>query len=71
MLLPALAAAKKKKSAAEFNASTILNNAALAFRIWEGDNGDQYPMDVPAARGGTKEFDTGADTFPPFSSPVE
>ena len=42
MLLPALAAAKKKASRI-----ACVNNqkqVSLAFRIWEGDNQDKYPM---------------------------
>jgi len=42
MLLPALAAAKKKASRI-----ACVNNqkqVSLAFRIWEGDNNDKYPM---------------------------
>jgi prepilin-type processing-associated H-X9-DG protein len=64
MLLPALAAAKKK--AQRINCVNNLKQCGLAFRIWEGDNGDKLPMDVPMAKGGTKEFDTGADTFRHF-----
>jgi type II secretory pathway pseudopilin PulG len=64
MLLPALAAAKKK--AQRINCVNNLKQCGLAFRIWEGDNGDLYPMDVPMARGGTKEFNTGAGTFRHF-----
>jgi type II secretory pathway pseudopilin PulG len=61
MLLPALASAKKK--AQRINCVNNLKQCGLAFRVWEGDNGDQYPMAVPMAKGGTKEFDTGAGTF--------
>jgi prepilin-type processing-associated H-X9-DG protein len=64
MLLPALANAKKK--AQRINCVNNLKQCGLAFRIWEGDNGDQYPMAVPMVKGGTKEFDTGADTFRHF-----
>jgi prepilin-type processing-associated H-X9-DG protein len=64
MLLPALAAAKKK--AQRINCVNNLKQCGLAFRIWEGDNGDKYPMDVPTAKGGTMEFSTGADTFRHF-----
>lgn len=64
MLLPALASAKKK--AQRINCVNNLHQTGLAFRVWEGDNGDKYPMDVPMAKGGTKEFDTGADTFRHF-----
>ena len=64
MLLPALAGAKKK--AQRINCVNNLKQSGIAFRIWEGDNDDKYPMDVPAAKGGTKEFTTGADTFRHF-----
>jgi prepilin-type processing-associated H-X9-DG protein len=64
MLLPALAKAKTKST--RINCVNNLKQCGLAFRIWEGDNGDKYPMDVPMARGGTKEFADGADTFRHF-----
>jgi type II secretory pathway pseudopilin PulG len=64
MLLPALASAKKK--AQRINCINNLKQDGLAFRIWEGDNNDKLPMAVPMAKGGTKEFDTGADTFRHF-----
>ena len=64
MLLPALAAAKKKSS--KLSCVSNLKQCGLAFRIWEGDNGDQFPMDVPMAKGGTREYDTGAGTYRHF-----
>ena len=64
MLLPALASAKKK--AQRINCVNNLKQCGLAFRIWEGDNSDKYPMAVPMAKGGTQEFNTGADTFRHF-----
>jgi type II secretory pathway pseudopilin PulG len=64
MLLPALASAKGK--AQRINCINNLKQSGLAFRIWEGDNNDKLPMDVPMAKGGTKELDTGADTFRHF-----
>jgi type II secretory pathway pseudopilin PulG len=42
MFLPALAAAKRKSS--RIGCVNCLKQNALAFRIWEGDNGDNYPM---------------------------
>jgi prepilin-type N-terminal cleavage/methylation domain-containing protein len=53
MLLPALAAAKRK--AQKINCVNNLKQVGLAFRIWEGDNDDKYPMAVPSARGGAQE----------------
>jgi prepilin-type N-terminal cleavage/methylation domain-containing protein len=44
MLLPALAAAKRK--AQRISCVNNIKQDALAFRIWEGDNGDKYPMAV-------------------------
>ncbi len=64
MLLPALAATKKKSS--KIGCANNLKQCGLAFRIWEGDHNDKYPMDVPAVNGGTKECITGADTFRHF-----
>ncbi|HAO80978.1 MAG TPA: hypothetical protein DCQ92_18815 [Verrucomicrobia subdivision 3 bacterium] len=64
LLLPALAMSKKKSS--KLSCVTILKQCGLAFRMWEGDNNDKMPMDVPMANGGTKEFVTGADTFRHF-----
>jgi prepilin-type processing-associated H-X9-DG protein len=64
MFLPALARAKKKSS--KIGCVNNLKQSGLAFRIWAGDNNDQYPMVTPVANGGTKEFDIGADTFRHF-----
>ena len=54
MLLPALASAKKK--AQRINCVNNLKQLGLAYRIWEGDNGDKYPMAVFT-------INSGADTF--------
>ena len=64
MLLPALAAAKRK--AQKINCTNNLKQIGLAFRIWEGDNGDKYPMAIPSAQGGAAEFvgDLGNNGFP-------
>ena len=53
MLLPALAAAKRK--AQRINCVNNLNEVGLAFKIWEGDNNDRYPMAVSGAQGGASE----------------
>jgi prepilin-type N-terminal cleavage/methylation domain-containing protein len=54
MLLPALAAAKRK--AQKINCVNNLKEVGIAIRIWEGDNGDKYPMQVPAAQGGASDY---------------
>ena len=54
MLLPALAAAKKK--AQKISCTNNLKQVGLATRIWEGDNGDKYPCAVPFTTGGAYEY---------------
>ncbi len=54
MLLPALAAAKRK--AQRINCVSNLKQVGLAFRVWEGDNGDKYPMAVSTAANGAQEL---------------
>ena len=44
MLLPALAAAKRK--AQRINCVSNLKEVALAFKMWAGDNSDRYPQQV-------------------------
>jgi prepilin-type N-terminal cleavage/methylation domain-containing protein len=60
MLLPALAAAKRK--AQRINCVNNLKEVGLAFRVWEGDNGDQYPMNVSTANGGAQQMVNSANT---------
>jgi len=54
VLLPALAASKKKLS--RIGCTNNLKQVGLAFRLWSGDNGDKYPMQVSVTNGGTMEF---------------
>jgi prepilin-type N-terminal cleavage/methylation domain-containing protein len=53
MLLPALAAAKRK--AQRISCVNNLKEDSLAFRIWEGDNGDKYPQALTTSQGGANE----------------
>ncbi len=54
MLLPALAAAKRK--AQRINCVSNLKQIGISFRMWGDDNNNQYPMLVLAASGGAQEF---------------
>ncbi len=70
MLLPALAAAKKK--AQKINCVNNLKQVGLAFRIWEGDNGDRYPMIVSYTQGGASDYiahESGGAVTPPAKNP--
>ena len=64
MLLPALASAKRK--AQRINCVDNLKQDSLAFRLWEGDNGDKYPMAVSTNKGGTMEYAEDGNAFRHF-----
>jgi prepilin-type N-terminal cleavage/methylation domain-containing protein len=53
LLLPALAAAKRK--AQRINCVSNIKQVGIAFRLWEGDNQDRYPMAVGTLYNGAKE----------------
>ena len=53
LLLPALAAAKRK--AQRINCISNLKQVGVAFRLWEGDNNDKYPMAVSTQYNGARE----------------
>ena len=62
LLLPALAAAKRK--AQRINCVSNIKQVGIAFRLWEGDNGDRYPMAVSTVQNGAKEKIYQANTAP-------
>src|ERR1035438_10904304 len=64
MLLPALASAKRK--AKRINCVNNLKQDGLAFRLWEGDNGDKYPMAVSTNKNGTMEYTEDGNAFRHF-----
>ena len=68
MLLPALAAAKRK--AQKINCTNNLKQIGLAFRIWEGDNGDKYPMALSSNQGGALEYVGSNISNPAGSAPA-
>ncbi len=49
-----------------FQCINNLKQVGLAFRVWEGDHGDKYPMAVSETNGGTMEFITGQNAFRHF-----
>jgi prepilin-type N-terminal cleavage/methylation domain-containing protein/prepilin-type processing-associated H-X9-DG protein len=53
MLLPVLAAAKRR--AQRINCVSNMKQVNLSFRIWEGDNNNEYPMAVSTSIGGAEE----------------
>jgi prepilin-type processing-associated H-X9-DG protein len=64
MLIPALVRAKGKSK--RIQCVNNLKQDGLAFRLWEGDNGDKYPMAVSTNKGGTMEFAKSGNTFRHF-----
>jgi competence protein ComGC len=44
-----------------------LKQVALAFRIWEGDHGDKYPMQASVTNGGTMELANGGNAWINFA----
>ena len=53
LLLPALA--KAKRTAQRASCVNNLKQITLAFKVWEGDNGDLYPMAVSTTLQGAEE----------------
>jgi prepilin-type processing-associated H-X9-DG protein len=64
MLIPALVSAKGKSK--RIQCVNNLKQDGLAFRLWEGDNGDKYPMAVSTNNGGTMEYAEDGNAFRHF-----
>ena len=60
IILPTLSRAKTKSRIGCVN---NLKQIGLSFRLWEGDNGDKYPMSVSVTNGGTMELAAGANAW--------
>jgi prepilin-type N-terminal cleavage/methylation domain-containing protein/prepilin-type processing-associated H-X9-DG protein len=65
MLLPVLAAAKRR--AQRINCVSNMKQVNLSFRIWEGDNNNNYPMAVSTSVGGAEET-TVCQTYPNYTA---
>jgi prepilin-type N-terminal cleavage/methylation domain-containing protein len=55
-----------QNKSSEIQCVNNLKQVGLAFRIWEGDNGDKFPMQVPAKMGGAMEAATRGNVAPIF-----
>jgi prepilin-type N-terminal cleavage/methylation domain-containing protein len=64
LILPLLA--KRMAKSSRPNCQNNLKQIGLAFRTWEGDHGDRYPMSVPTAEGGSMEALAGTNLFRHF-----
>jgi len=61
LLLPALA--KAKAAARKSQCVQNLKQVGLAFKVWEGDHGDKYPMALSTANWGSQETIANANQF--------
>jgi len=53
-------------SSPRINCVNNLKQIGLSFRLWAGDNGDKYPMQVSVTNGGTMELVRSGIVFPNF-----
>ncbi|HXC97872.1 MAG TPA: type II secretion system protein [Verrucomicrobiae bacterium] len=63
MLMPASGNPGKAKQA---SCQSNLKQIGIAYRTWDGDYGNKYPMSVPTNKGGSMEFGTGSGMFRHF-----
>ena len=54
LLLPGFLNSRRRAS--RINCVNNLRQVAVAYRVWEGDNGDKYPMGTSVTNGGTMEL---------------
>jgi prepilin-type N-terminal cleavage/methylation domain-containing protein len=54
---------KDKARALRIQCVNNLKQDGLAFRVWAGDHGDKYPMEISETNGGAMEFLTGPNLF--------
>jgi prepilin-type processing-associated H-X9-DG protein len=56
VLLPVLRAPQRRASITTIFCVNNLKQVGLAYRVWEGDNGDIYPMGISVTNGGSMEM---------------
>jgi prepilin-type processing-associated H-X9-DG protein len=61
IFLPALAAAKRKHS--RIDCVNCLKEIGLAFRVWEGDNDDKFPMEIAATNADAMKLITNGNAY--------
>jgi len=64
MLLPAMS--KTSHCTYQVFCANNQRQVGLSFRVWAGDNGDKFPMEISETNGGTMEFINGPNTFRHF-----
>ena len=64
LLLPGLLNARRHAS--RINCVNNLKQVGIAYRIWEGDNGDKYPMGISVTNGGAMELAATGDVLACF-----
>jgi hypothetical protein len=65
MLIPAMSRAR---SGPRYSCINNLRQIGIAFRVWENDNSNGYPMEVSTNLGGTKEYAFGPEVFRHFQA---
>jgi competence protein ComGC len=66
LLVPGDPSARAKAKAMQAACQSNLKQIGIAFRTWEGDHGDKYPMSVPKDKGGSLEYGAGREMFRHF-----
>jgi len=56
LVLPAFQSPKKRRHSTQMNCGNNLMQVGQAVRMWQGDNNDKYPMNVPVALDGAREL---------------
>jgi len=58
---------KPRAQSSRMNCVNHMKQVGLSFRLWAGDNGDKFPMQVSTNLGGTMEFIASGSVYPHFA----